>query len=289
MGSTVPARYGLHPAMPWAWPWMLQPCQKKPIHNQVHSSLKKMHTRRVLAVHVTKQTPQTVHPRPPLNRSIFKLQITNLSHYPTLQSWPTSLEDYQPGTTFSSLKRSFCFLVLLHSHKQLTGSDLPKDLVLREKIWPQYFTNNNKKCLNCKHLSENTPWLAQPSGWIGSLNWPWMLWQILEALVRPWENFFPVRDKTQAVVLAELQPQLGSSAPLAPQPESDLWTYDSSCSASQPRGDLPTGFWSSWTPCWMTDTTELLLDLSATSNSTRAHIHLTLPCPSLLLCSYSLQ
>lgn len=28
-----------------------------------------------------------------------------------------------------------------------------------------------------------------------------MLRQILEALVRPWENFFPVRDKTQAVVL----------------------------------------------------------------------------------------
>lgn len=97
-----------------------------------------------------------------------------------------------------------------------------------------------------------------------------MLRQILEALVRPWENFFPVRDKTQAVVLAELQPQLGSSAPLAPQPESDLWTYDSPCSASQPRGDLPTGFWSSWTLCWMTHTTELLPDLSATSNSTRA-------------------
>lgn len=79
-----------------------------------------------------------------------------------MRPWPTFLEDYQPGTTFSSLKCSFCFLVLLQSHKQVTTSDLPKDLVLREKIWPWYFTNNNKKCLNCKHLSENTPWLAQP-------------------------------------------------------------------------------------------------------------------------------
>lgn len=153
-------------------------------------------------------------------------------------------------------------LILSSSSPALTQTApllwLTRRSISGEKICPQPCKSNESKCLNCKQLDKNTHQLPRPSGL--SLNWPWMLRQTLEALVKSWENFFSMREKPQKVPLAKQRLWPGSSSALAPRPENDFWTHAGSCRVSQPRGNLPTGFWSCWTLCWMLETIKLLLD-----------------------------